>query len=210
MLLTETSSHDLTVTCQHSPLLCLGMMLQPPLHLLHPAAAITMYQFITGDVKQSAYSVWHLTPAEWLLVFHQPQASEPESEVWVMGTSGDAFLCPLCKTVRIKNGMFVCTVCLRWVYFYICFYHWKFFLAIQSSVDQDFSNKKKYFFLLYNSCLWCAVIKIPLFNESSCKMKLIVKEKAQNKTVVIAFLSAVLIIFFILLTAVSITQNRKS
>jgi len=41
-------------------------------------------------------------------------------------------------------------------------------------------------------------------------MKLIVKEKAQNKTVVIAFLSAVLIIFFILLTAVSITQNRKS
>lgn len=57
MLLTETSSHDLTVTCQHSPLLCLGMMLQPLLHLLHPAAAITMYQFITGDVKQSAYSV---------------------------------------------------------------------------------------------------------------------------------------------------------
>lgn len=51
--------------------------------------------------------------------------------------------------------------------------------------------KASFFFRHCNSSLCYAVIKILLFNELSCKMKLIIK-----KTFMIAFLSTMLIIFF--------------
>lgn len=52
-------------------------------------------------------------------------------------------------------------------------------------------SRSLFFCRHYNSSLCCVVIKILLFNELSCKMKLIIK-----KPFMIAFLSAVLIIFF--------------
>lgn len=66
--------------------------------------------------------------------------------------------------------------------------------------DSVVNGSRPLFFRCYNSSLCCVVIKILLFNELSSKMKLIIK-----KVFMIALLSAVLIIFFILLTAVSIT-----
>jgi len=69
-----------------------------------------------------------------------------------------------------------------------------FYLPVENLPCSSVVNGSRpvFFFRHYNSSLCCAVIKILLFNELSCKMKLIMK-----KNFMIAFLSAVLIIFFL-------------